>query len=100
MLELRLRPQAQTDLDEIWDYTAAKWSATQANRYVAELRHSIEQLRKNPNLGRPTDHPASILKRANGSHIIFYRVETSVLDVVRVLHAQMDFAAHLPANET
>ncbi len=41
---------------------------------------------------------APFLKRRSGSHVIFYLVSGTTLDVVRVLHANMDFSAHL-AND-
>src|SRR5262245_15000979 len=99
MLELRLRPGAQRDLDEIWDYTNEQWSAAQANRYVTQLREEIEKLRRTPTRGRSVDHPAGISQRASGSHII-YRWDAKLLDIIRVLHNRMNLPAHLPANET
>lgn len=33
-----LSPAAQTDLDEIWDYTAERWGQEQAARYITDIR--------------------------------------------------------------
>lgn len=98
MLELRLRPRARRDLDDIWDYTAKQWSPAQANRYVLEIRDAVTRLRTDPHLGRPVEG-AVFLKSACRSHVIFFWVDDSVLEVVRILHARMDFNSHLPTQD-
>lgn len=95
MLELKLRPRALRDLDGIWEYTRERWSEAQAERYFAQIRAAIERLRSSPRLGKGA-HNTSLLKWASGSHFIFYRADETTLDIVRVLHQSMDFAAHLP----
>jgi plasmid stabilization system protein ParE len=32
-----LSPQAQTDLEDIWDYTADRWGLGQAETYIRQL---------------------------------------------------------------
>ncbi|UJW76266.1 type II toxin-antitoxin system RelE/ParE family toxin [Rhizobium sp. SL42] len=53
MSSYSLRPSAEADLEEIWDYTAEIWSVTQAEHYVSDIFASISHLVANPHLGRP-----------------------------------------------
>ena len=47
-----LSPRAQSDLDEIWDYTARHWSIDQAETHIRQLWHDIEAIVANPAIGR------------------------------------------------
>jgi toxin ParE1/3/4 len=101
MLELLLRPNAKRDLAGIWRYTCKKWSRAQADRYLSSLTAEIERLRRAPSLGRPVSNvQAPFLSRSCGSHVIFFLIEGDRLDVVRILHAQMDFVAHLAGDDS
>jgi toxin ParE1/3/4 len=101
MLELRLRPNARRDVAGIWKYTHRHWSRAQADRYVSAIRAEIERLREKPSLGRPVKNAqAPFLKRKSGSHVIFYLVADGILDVVRVLHENMDFTIHLANDQS
>ncbi|GIK50453.1 MAG: type II toxin-antitoxin system RelE/ParE family toxin [Hyphomonadaceae bacterium] len=99
--ELRLRPAARRDLAGIYTYTRRQWSRQQADRYVAALRAELERVRERPEIGRRLrDAQAPFLRRVCGSHVIFYLADDDVLDVVRILHASMDFAAHLANDDS
>src|SRR5262245_56306195 len=50
--EYALSQRAQSDLDEIWDYSAQRWGRDQANRYVEALRDSMERVAADPSRGR------------------------------------------------
>jgi toxin ParE1/3/4 len=92
-----LKPRAQRDLDEIWDYTAARWNIDQAEIYIRAIQRSLEMLADDPRLGRTCDDiRAGYRKHRVESHFIFYRViETDIVDVIRILHQSMDFERHL-----
>jgi len=91
-----LSPRAQSDLDEIWDYSAANWGDDQAESYARQIQAAIELVANDPRRGRPCDDiRPGYSKFAVGSHVLFYRrIETGV-DVVRILHQRMDFDRHL-----
>lgn len=36
-----LSPRARADLDGIWDYTAERWNADQADRYIRQLAEAF-----------------------------------------------------------
>lgn len=88
---------AQRDLDEIWDYTADRWSPAQANRYIEHIRGACEKLGRGDARGRSIDDVRpGYWKLAVKSHFLFYRVDDrGVIDIVRILHQRMDIEAHL-----
>ena len=92
-----LSPAAQADLDDIWDYTRARWSNDQAEKYVREIQRAIERVLDNPLIGRPCEEVrAGYRRHAVGSPTLYYRIASGdLIDVVRVLHMRMDVDRHL-----
>ena len=91
-----LSPRAQADLDDIWTFTTNRWSAAQAELYIRQIQSDIETVAALPEIGRACDE----IRRGyrgyrTGSHLIFYRLTDGGIDVVRILHARMDFRRHL-----
>lgn len=91
-----LRPKAISDLERIWDYTLEKWGVEQAEHYLRMINESFALLATDPSLGRSCDsvRPGYFRHRV-GRHAIFYRVGQTGIEVVRVLHLQMDPPRHL-----
>ncbi len=91
-----LSPQAQADLDEIWDHSAAHWGDDQAEAYARQIQAAIEMIAKTSRRGRPCDDiRPGYFKLAVGSHVLFYRQIGEIIDIVRILHQRMDFDRHL-----
>jgi toxin ParE1/3/4 len=83
--------EAIADLDEIWHYTVETWSVDQANRYYDLILQEIEYICKAPNSGKPLDdirkgYRVSKVK----SHLVFYRIANQTIEIIRILHRQMD----------
>ena len=96
MLRLRLSPKARQDLDLIWDYTFKTWGDEQAAGYLTTLDASMQLLRNNPLLG--ADIAAireGYRKFPSASHIMFYRVTADAIEIMRILHKNMDAERHL-----
>jgi toxin ParE1/3/4 len=92
-----LSPRARADLDEIWSYTMQRWGVDQAERYLRRIAEAVDLITENPDLGRNCDHVRQgYQKYPVGSHVLFYRQIQDMIDVVRILHRQMDFDRHLP----
>jgi toxin ParE1/3/4 len=90
-----LSPRTQRDLDEIWDYTAKRWSIGQAETYIRQLWRDIEAVAARPTIGRPCPEVrANYYRYPSGSHVLFYRRIDGGVDIVRILHERMDFAQH------
>jgi toxin ParE1/3/4 len=91
-----LSPRARDDLDGIWTYTARTWDVDQAERYLRRIAAAIDLVAENPTLGRNCDHiREGYRKHPVGAHVLFYRLIGGGIDVVRILHSQMDFDRHL-----
>lgn len=87
----RISQKAISDLEEIWLYSCTTWSKEQADRYYELLIHEFEYVAKYPTSGRSVAHiregyRISIIK----SHLIFYRILNSEIEIVRILHQSMD----------
>jgi toxin ParE1/3/4 len=92
-----LRPRAQADLDEIWDYTADRWGLDQAETYTRQLWKDIQTLADSPTLGRECNEVRPGYRQyPSGSHVLFYRLADDDIDVVRILHERMDYERHIP----
>lgn len=86
-----IREQASIDLESIWDYTFDTWSQRQADKYYHDLIEAFEFLCENPAAGKSAEHlRKGYLYYKVNSHLIFYTVTNKELDVIRILHEQMD----------
>jgi toxin ParE1/3/4 len=54
-MHFTLSPQAENDLDTIWDYSYSQWGRLQANGYVTEIHSAILQLTETPHIGTAYD---------------------------------------------
>jgi toxin ParE1/3/4 len=91
-----LRPGAENDLEHIWRYSIEHWGEARAERYMSDLRKALERAAEAPSAGRQVKIGARMLYvRRAGSHRIFYRETERGIEVLRVLHARMDFARAL-----
>lgn len=83
------------DLESIDDYTVRTWDADQADRYLAMLWATFEQIAKDPTRWhlRPELHPDCRICLA-GRHAILFRVRDDRVEIGRVLHDAMDFPRH------
>ena len=95
MKPYRLKPAAQQDLSDIWDYTEANWGIEQAEKYTRDIQHAIETVAYNPLRGRErTDVAPGYRSIPAGRHAVFFRVEPDGVVVVRILHQSMDPGRH------
>jgi toxin ParE1/3/4 len=95
MSRYTLSPRTQADIEEIWDYTEARWSRDQAEVYIRQIKAAVETLAADPRRGRTCDDVrAGYRKYPVGSHVLFYRMTPNGIDIVRILHGRMDFERH------
>lgn len=91
MSRVVLSPRAVADLEEIWDYTEARWGLPQAEAYLRQLRGAIEAVAAAPSIARACDEiRPGYRKFPVGSHVLFVRPTGEGIDVVRILHRRMD----------
>lgn len=96
-MSVRLSPRARADLSRIWDDSAERWGADQADRYTRLLAEGFDRLAEDPARGRRADEIRSGYFRFSvGSHVLFYRLGTDGgIEIIRILHGRMDFKRHL-----
>ncbi len=96
MRRVRLSPKAKSDINSIWDYTYDKWGQEQAEKYVCDLWDNIQLLKKDLSLSCDINNiRVGYKKIRSGSHVVFFKVTNDDIDVIRILHKQMDFDRHL-----
>ena len=83
-----LSPAAQSDLEEIWNYTAATWSVEQAERYVLGIRDACQGPAGCRRQGRAIqDVRPGYRKLAVGSHFLFFRLADAGDDILAVTYS-------------
>jgi toxin ParE1/3/4 len=88
--------KAIADLEEIWLYTADRWSIGQADRYYHLIFDEINFICKNPRSGRQMDWIRRGYRVAKVKfHLIFYKVEKDFVQIIRILHERMDIENRL-----
>ncbi len=97
-MRFKISLKALNDIENIWVYTFINWSQKQADRYQDMILNEIEYLAENPETGKDfktirTDYRYSKVK----SHLIFYRYlnPENTIEIIRVLHQQMDINTNL-----
>ena len=85
-MELDLTDAALSDLRAIRDYTLQEWGEQQEEKYLDEMWVKFEAILKDPQRCRFRKDlfPACQLA-SQGKHVVLFRVEGEVLQVVRVL---------------
>lgn len=95
MLSLRVSALALEDLKNIGRYTLKHWGLRQRNNYLSQLDESFQRLLSNPEIGRCCDEVIDGYRRfREGEHVIFYHITKQTLDIIRVLHKNMDLENH------
>lgn len=93
MARLTVRPQALSDLDDIFDYIAED-SVTRATSFITRLYRQMEKLSTNPSMGRHREDLFPDLRCfPYGNYLIFYISLNDGVDIVRVLNGARDIEA-------
>ncbi len=96
MYEVVKSPLAKSDLKDIWHYSFNKWDEDQADKYLLQLDAGMEGLTSNPNIGKSREKVREGYRSTQiNRHVIYYRLEGNIIDIVRVLHERMIPEKHL-----
>lgn len=88
--------KAVADFEEIWLYTAEKWSIEQADRYYSLIINEIDYICKNVDSGKSMEHVRKGYRASKvKSHLIFYRLNNQAIEIIRLLHERMDIDGRL-----
>lgn len=91
-----LSNEADSDLDEIFDYTEDEHGFNQAVKYLSDLESVFWQLVKHPKLGRERKElKKDIYSISEQEHTIFHQIKSDHILIVRVLHGSRDIQKFL-----
>lgn len=86
-LTLKITPQADADIEEIWLYSAETWSVAQADSYLANFYAKFQTLTEMPQIGREYPNISPPIRiYPIGRHFVIYQIEDDLLNIIRVLH--------------
>ena len=96
MLSIVNSELAETDLLEIWLYTAEEWNLAQADFYIAQFANTLKNLIDHPEMGKDRgDLKKGYRSLLVNHHIVFYRLIDDEIQVMRVLHESADLTKHI-----
>ncbi len=92
MAKIVFRQKAINDLSDIWDYTNNIWSEKQADKCYQLIKSACNKISLYPETGkRYSEISSSLLGFKTGINIVFYhRISEVEIEVIRILHEQMD----------
>ena len=92
----RLTPKAIADLEAIWLYTTAQWSAEQADQYVDELEQIFNTFAAMPEMARERrEFSPPVRIHPHRQHLVIYREASDTVEIIRVLGGAQDWMAVL-----
>jgi len=104
----RLTADAKRDFDDIIRWTNRKFGRVQAATYQEIILSGLERLKFGPEIAGTRDRSdlapglrtISVARRGrSASHILLYRARNGmIIDVLRILHKNMDVARHVPPD--
>jgi toxin ParE1/3/4 len=90
-----LSPLAQRDLEGIWDYSAKTWGIKQAQLYIRQIEACLIELNSSPHRARECDDiRVGYRKYPIGEHMLFLKIISEDIHIIRILHSRMDFNRH------
>ena len=86
----QVRLAADNDLLDIFIYGCEKFGVDTAEAYIYRLEAGIQQLTGHPQSGRSIERVAEGIRALPVvSHVIYYQVTDTTIDIIRILHKSM-----------
>jgi toxin ParE1/3/4 len=97
MASFDLAPEAEADLDDIFNYTARLWGADQGYKYLMQLNECAEKIGVGNSSHKDFSHIRPGLRSfsCQQHYIYFARMEDMSVRIVAVLHEKMDLMARI-----
>jgi toxin ParE1/3/4 len=93
--KFKITAKAKYDLLQIGRYTELKWGKNQRDHYLKQLDEAFNLIAVNPKIGKERSHVLTGYRSfQQGSHVVYYK-ESNVIEIIRVLHEQMDVGKHI-----
>ena len=92
----QVRQAADNDLLDIFIYGCEQFGVDAAEAYIYRLEAGIQQLTEHPKSGRSIEQIiAGVRALPVVSHVIYYQVTDTTIDIIRALHKSMLPEKHL-----
>ena len=89
MTSYRLSPEAEADLNRIWNYGSRSWGTSAADRYYLKLINQFERIAANPLQYPAVYHIRQGYRRSMcGRDSIYYRVTDDVVEIMSIIGRQ------------
>jgi toxin ParE1/3/4 len=93
MVRVFKRPEAETDLEDIWWYIAQN-NLLDADKFLDRLQEKLLKLAEFPQMGTSRDELRPSLRSFSaGNYLVFYFPLSDGIDIVRILHGARDLEA-------
>ncbi len=91
-----LSTETQNSLKEIQIYSTKKFGKERTRQYLTNIRNRMEALAKNPSRGIVReDLKVGYHSDFIGTHTIYYKIQSTHIDIIDVLHQSMDPSKHI-----
>jgi len=95
-MRLELSRRAQSDLDDIRDYSVEHFGFERAIRYLDAIEAGFRRIVDHPKIGESRlDLADTVRSLPSGEHRVYYWVGSDTILILRVLHKAMDAVRHL-----
>ena len=89
--KLRFSPQAEVDLQDIFQYTQQMWGSDQRRKYLSIFMEKFDHIQAFPESGRSrTEIDLNLRTQIVGSHVVAYEVSDVETVILRIVHSRMD----------
>jgi toxin ParE1/3/4 len=90
----RFTPAAVQDLEDIWEFSAQRWSPVQADKYLTRMVSAFERIAANPRMVRERrEYTPPVRVYRYESHVIIFMDEADHIAIIRVRHGSEDWAS-------
>ena len=103
MKQFRIRPKARRDLIDTFRNLHEILGVAKAEQFQANALQTFLDLAQMPNVGAPRMVEFDPMRdfrmwriRGFEEYLVFYSVETGLVNIDRVIHAKRDFKRHAP----
>lgn len=97
-MKIRRLPQADADLDEIWD-RIAQANLDAADRLVQRIAEATARLARYPRSGRARPEIGLDARSVGvGNYLILHRLTADTVDIVRIIHGARELEGLLDSS--
>lgn len=99
--EMVFTPLAESNINEIWDYTAENWSIQQAQKYIEELDIFLENLEDKIFMAKLFSDilpELDVFRVSYQSHYVFFETNKTQLIILAIVHKTRDFENYIKSK--